>query len=672
MNRILDEATDYTGTVITLSPPAARLASRTSALKLAVSAASLALLVACSGDHRPPNIVLIVIDTLRADHLSCYGYHRPTSPHIDALAGSGTLFEHASSVSSHTRPATASLLTGNYPAVHGAVGFEGSVSPDVQTLAETLGEAGYRTIGFHRNGNVSERFGFGRGFDRYVGVEKGVWHELRRRTPRDVPLLISQVDDSLLTRHALAFLREIGSSPFFLYLHLADPHDPYTPPRDSPLFPSQPLTPTAELFYQQPVKPKAKETPVLDRMKLGLLPLDDLTHRQMIDLYDAEIGTADEQVGRILAGLVEAGLSEETVVFLTSDHGEEFWDHGGLGHGQSHYQELLHVPLIAAGPGIERRRLAQPVSLIDLVPTIMDLAGLEAGGLPGRSLRTVLTSRRRKPAAVPVYSESLMRMDFHGDPLLLRSVRTRDLKLVLDFRFERKLLFDLAADPGEQKNLGGEASGRRRQLLETLIQAHTANLSAGRRITAVAAEIPEDLEARLRALGYVGGEGEGSAPSFIRRPLRLIDTETYGFLGHETGGASYRSALDFSFTDIPEEQLLYGIGKNGGAAGRRFARKAGARLRRDREHRKWRLTGVVIGPQEGGELRFDVRLDGGEPDTRRLERGRRFAIEGTLPPERSSFVRLDFECDRGHFVARGERSDAAATCLRVESLRLSG
>ncbi len=625
-------------------------------------------MLGCGPEPQPPNIVVMVIDTLSADHLSCYGYSRPTSPHIDRLASSGTLFEQASSVASHTRPATASLLTGLYPAVHSAVGHQGSISPDVRTLAEHLSEAGYLTVGFHRNGNISDKFGFGRGFERYEGVEKGFWRELRRETPKGEPLRIGQADDSLLTRQALDFLRNAPPAPFFLYLHLADPHDPYTPPRDSPLFPAQPLTPTAELFYQQPVRSATRERPVLDQLKLGLLPLDEATRRQTVDLYDAEIAAADLQIGRILAGLAERGLSENTIVLLTADHGEEFWDHGDLGHGQSHYQELLHVPFIASGPGIAPQRVSRPVSLIDLMPTVLELAGLVAESLPGRSLLPALSGKRQLES-VPVYSESLMRLDFHGDPLLFRSLRADNLKLVLDFRRERKLFFDLAADPAEQNNLGSEAPGRRR-MLEALIQAHQANLSAGRRITAATTDIPEDLEARLRALGYVGGQKEATAPSFIRRPLKLIDTDTLGFLGHETEGASYLSTLVFSSPDLPEEQLLYGFGEFYGAPSRRFSIRAGARLRRETEHTKWRLSGVLAGTRGEGDLRIAVRVDGDDPEMHQLALGQRFAIEGPLGPEPRRFARLDFECDREHFVARDERNDIAAPCLSVEFLGL--
>ncbi len=628
------------------------------------------LLGACGQDRRPPNILLIVIDTLRADHLSAYGYSRPTSPHIDALARSGALFEDASSVSSHTRPATASMLTGLYPAVHGAVGFQGSVSPDVRTLAEALGEAGYRTVGFHRNGNISERFGFGRGFDLWVGVEKGVWRKLRRETPKEVPLRISWIDDSLVTEKALDFFSEAGESPFFLYLHLADPHDPYTPPKDSDLFPADPLTPTAELFYQQPVRSATQEKPVLNRLRLGRLPLDDLTRRQVVELYDAEIAASDAQVGRILTGLAESGLSDETVVLLTSDHGEEFWEHGDLGHGHSHYQELLHVPFIVAGPGIAPRRLDTPVSLIDLAPTILDFAGLEVGDLPGRSLLPELTSRRQLES-IPVYSESLMRTDFYADSLLFRSLRVDDLKLTLDFRRKRKLLFDLAVDAGEHNNLGATESGQRRQLLETLLRTHSENLRAGRQMVASTTDVPEDLAARLQALGYVGGADEDSAHSFIRRPLRLVDVETYGFLGHELEKEGYRSTLDFATGEVPEEQLLYGFGRPGENPSRHFARQTGVRLRRKPEHQKWRLAGLVAEPVGAGTLRLEVRVDGGEPTVRFLERGREFEIEGPLSPAPAEFVRLDFECEREHFAARGERSDGNAPCLAATLVALT-
>ena len=642
----------------------------------AVAVALLSVVLPGCRDRPPPNIVLIVIDTLRADHLGCYGYHRPTSPHIDRLAAAGTLFERAHSVAAYTRPSTASILTGVYPSVHGAVTHADAISASVPTLAERLKDAGYSTTGFHRNGNVSDKFGFGRGFDTYLAVDKPFWRglkaEWRKSNPegkfREQTHYVSETDDSILTGQAVPFLRDVERSPFFLYLHLAGPHDPYTPPPDAPSFLDAPLTPTAERFYRQPVKSQVEKGSVLEQMRRGLLPVDELTRKQLVDLYDGEVAHSDRQIGAILDALVERGLTGDTLVVLTADHGEELWDHDDLGHGHSNYQELLHVPLVIAGPGVRSRRIAEPVSLIDLTPTILDLAGLEVPeNLAGKSLAAVVKSSRQRPPATPVYAESMVRLLGTGDPLFFRSVLDGNLKLILDFARERKLLFDLEADAGERTNRIAELAGEGRGLLDTLIEIHDNNLESPLLAPIEAVDIPPELEENLRALGYLGSASDSSPEPLFRQPLRRLDLEAYGFLGHERDGGRYRSALDFSNGEYPAEQLLYGWWpERAGAAGRDLVLRAGVRLKRDADQDSWRLEGR----RRGGGLTLDVRVDGGEPRSFDLPAREAFTIGGPLPAGSGSFVRLDLECKPP--VDRDRRSHPETYCLTAHHLGLEG
>lgn len=639
----------------------------------AIMGSALVLLAAGCGDRRPPNIVLIVIDTLRADHLGSYGYHRPTSPHIDDLAARGALFERASSVAPYTRPSTASILTGLYPSVHGAVTHADSIAGEIPTLAERLGAAGYLTAGFHRNGNVSETFGFGRGFDSYISPDKEYWRSLKKAgKSKPGQLFVSQVDDSLLTRKAVPFIREVESTPFFLYLHLGGGHDPYAPPRDSTSFLDAPLTETAELFYRQPVKSQRDQPTVLRRMITGLLPLDDLDRRQIVDLYDGEVAFADRQIGAVLAALEESGRADDTLVVVTSDHGEEFWDHGGLGHGQHNYQELLHVPLVIAGPGIESRRLKTPVSLIDLTPTILDLAGLEPpGDLPGRSLAAVLRSRRKEPAVAPVYAEGLLRMRHNGDPMLFRSLQLGDLKLVLDFQRQRKELYDLAEDAAETRDLIADRSRDARGLLETLIEIHGRNLESPYLGQVEAVEVPQELEEQIRALGYLGDSSDSVSSSLFRAPLKLFDVESHGLMGHERDGRQYLSALDFSSSELPEEQLLYGWDvARSQQPGRGLMRKAGVRLKRESSHRRWRLRGRLHrAAGKPDSLTLSVRIDGAEPELRTIPAEGPFEISGPLAAG-SSYLRLDLECDSDYFVDARSQANEFAYCLTADFIGL--
>ncbi len=633
--------------------------------------------------HRPPpNIVLIVIDTLRADHLGCYDYHRPTSPHIDRLAAAGTLFERAHSVAAYTRPSTASILTGLYPSVHGAITHADAIAQGASTLAERLRQAGYSTTGYQRNGNVSEKFGFGRGFDTYQAVDKTFWRRLKTAWRESNPgrkfsqetHYVSQTDDSILTGRAVPFLRDVERFPFFLYLHLSGPHDPYSPPAAAASFLDAPLTPTAELFYQQPVKSQVENGSVLEQMRRGRLPVDELTRRQLVDLYDGEVAHSDRQIGAILEALEAEGLAGDTVVVVTADHGEELWDHDDLGHGHSGYQELLHVPLVIAGPGIERRRVAEPVSLIDLTPTILDLAGLPVPEqLAGKSLVAVLESRREPPPATPVYAEGMVRVLETGDPLFFRSVLAGDHKLILDFARERKLLFDLGADAGETSNRIAARPEVGRGLFDVLIEIHDANLASPFLAPVEAIDVPRELEESLRALGYVGGEDDSASTSLFRQPLRRFDVDAWGFLGFEREGRSYLSALDLENGEPPAEQLLYGFRPaRPGAAGRDLARAAGVRLKRVGEQDSWRLEGRIrrSGAHRTGKpraaVRLDVRVDGGEPQRFTLPSGEGFEIGAPLPAGVGAYVRLDLECTG----PGGGRGNPSAYCFTAERVGL--
>ena len=371
-------------------------------------------LAACqSPTDTPRNVVLIVIDTVRADHLSVYGYHRPTSPSLQQLASRGALFSRAHATASYTRASTASILTGQYPVVHGAITHSDSMSPQIPTLAEVLKSAGFSTVGIYRNGNVAGTFGFDRGFDSYEVPDKDFLRRAKGDPAIGDVVYVSQTDDSLLTSSAVPFLegQATGARPFFLYLHLGGAHDPYSPPPTAPTFFEGELTDTARLFYTQPLKPLRDGPTALRQILRGTAEVDDRTREQIVALYDGEIAFADAQVGAILEALEKAGKADETLVIVTADHGEEFWDHGSLGHGESHFQEQLHVPLIVAGPGVRPGTIEEPVSLIDLFPTILDL--LRIGGtqehMPGRSLRSALARPEREFDPRSVYAEGLLR-----------------------------------------------------------------------------------------------------------------------------------------------------------------------------------------------------------------------------------------------------------------------
>jgi arylsulfatase A-like enzyme len=280
---------------------------------------------------RQRNVLLVSLDTLRADRLGAYGYRRPTSPRLDAFAAEGTLFERAYSAYPRTDGSHGTMLTGLAPCVHGATQMNWApLRGDAVTLAEHIRAAGWETGAVTEDGLVTARSGFARGF--------GTWIEHTFDRERS--------DAAVTFADGLAWIREHRARPWFLFLHTYQTHDPYRPPPG-----------------------------YLDRVagQGGRDPLDSA-------LYDAEIRYVDDRFGELLDGLAGLGESEETIVIVVSDHGEHFGEHGMFGHTVSLYDVLLHVPFIVRSPGQvpAATRVADAVGLVDLVPTVLELLDLPA------------------------------------------------------------------------------------------------------------------------------------------------------------------------------------------------------------------------------------------------------------------------------------------------------
>jgi arylsulfatase A-like enzyme len=310
--------------------------SRSMSILLALGvAAGLGTLAAHTRATRRPNVVVILVDTLRADHLPTYGYARDTAPFLQTLAREGVVFENAWSTSSWTAPATASLFTSLYPQEHGVVhgldhAEEGPggrrlvnrIPEGVETLAEMFKAAGYRTFGVSDNAHVSRETGFDQGFDEFESAT-GATAERLHKWVRD-------------------HRAKMAAGPYFLYVHYVEPHEPYLP---------------REPWYSEYAR-DGRAHP---------------THAKFVDAYDSEIRSLDDGLARLYRA---CGWADDTVVIVTSDHGEEFGDHGGGGHAHTLYDEVLRVPLVVHGlPGAVARRIDEPVSLVDVQPTLRDLAG---------------------------------------------------------------------------------------------------------------------------------------------------------------------------------------------------------------------------------------------------------------------------------------------------------
>jgi arylsulfatase A-like enzyme len=417
------------------------------------------------------NVVVVMVDTLRADHLGAYGYGRPTSPSFDALAAESYLFTDARAQSSCTFPSVNSLLTSRQPAQFlGQPGGALGIPVGVPSLAEILVERGFSTAAVSASMVVRKtptRFnpagGFGRGFGRFD--EDCLWR-----------------DAACVTNRALVAVDRLRE-PFFLYLHYLDPHGPYDPPR--------PLRKRFRMGRStQPWVLRGNPTPLAQQLDgrrhdVTWTPQDV---RFLMGLYDGEIAHVDEQLGRLLDELRGRRLLERTIVVVVADHGESFLEHGAVKHCETVYDSELKTPLLVRLPRQRQgERVRGAVANLDVAPTLVDLLGLGAGGhgFEGRSL-------------VP-------RLDGAGSDGHLafatinrqRSVASDRYKLVADLASGEWRLFDLAADPGERRDVKGTAREPflrlKRELLEHL--ARTESKDGLRRW--------EEADERLRALGYL-------------------------------------------------------------------------------------------------------------------------------------------------------------------------
>jgi arylsulfatase A-like enzyme len=435
------------------------------------------------GPSRRPDIVLVSIDSLRPDHLGCYGYRNPTSPTIDRLAREGVRCETAVSTTSWTLPAHAAMLTGLFDSAHGVVD-NGMRLPDaVRTLAEVLHDSGWRTAGFFGGPYLDPSYGFGRGFDRYESCMSPTAESSRLDVtgPRTV---------EAATRWLDAEMDQPEAGPIFLFLHLWDVHYDYRPPPGY-----------AERFdpdYAGSLD--ASDLPDNPAIEPRMSPRD---FAHLVALYDGEIRFTDENLGRILAGIERRGRLKDALVIVTADHGEEFFEHGGKGHQKTLFDEVVRVPMVLRWPGhlTAGRVVKDPVRIVDLMPTILALAGVaERPSMQGRDIGPLLRGEAMDPAPAL--------MELHVDKNDIRGLRTAEAKTISWRHAGVTCLYDLVRDPREEQPLA-EASPRLEKASAELDRAaeEAAAFAHGR--PAATFEVPAELKRRLGVLGYAG---EGAAP----------------------------------------------------------------------------------------------------------------------------------------------------------------
>ncbi len=437
-------------------------------------------------DAPPPNVVLVVLDTVRADHVSCYGYERETTPHLDVLAASATRYTSVRATGPWTLPSHASMFTGRFAFQHRADSLQNEdgqwrelpLKQEHTTLAEALGELGYRTGGFAANtGYLRTEFQLDQGFDRYeVEREPGV----------------------LLNERALAWLDE-SEGPFFLFVNYMDAHRPYN---------TQALP--EDRLADVPCDASIPSERLLDRL-IGVVlrdgkPAPPKLKEQVTACYDLGIANADLAMGELVAELRRRGLYEDTLLIVTSDHGEYLGEHGLVEHSKDVYEPALHVPLVLKAPG------GATGAVDDALLSLADLPRLVAGGLPG-PLRDdlhqhfpLLLERDFTLAEISLSRERDMRSSYAARFRRQRQAYYADgHKLILSTDGQHEL-YDLDADPDEATNLYDAEAQLTQALtegLETFVAEHPADFAAG--------DAPVFDEEAMRALidlGYAGGEDE--------------------------------------------------------------------------------------------------------------------------------------------------------------------
>ncbi|MCC6157557.1 MAG: sulfatase [Deltaproteobacteria bacterium] len=381
---------------------------------------------------RQPNVVLIMIDTLRADHLGVYGYSRPTSPNIDRFAADAVVFDRMHAVSPWTMPSTASIFTSLPPRDHGITEWENPLEERFLTLAEHLQSSGYKTEAIVSHVIFRPRYGFNQGFDRFEALVLGKGKSRLITSSREV------------TDRAIKAVDRGGREPFFLWVHYFDPHNNY-------------------LRHEE--------------FDFG---------KKKVDLYDGEIAYTDKHIGRLLDHLRKTGRFKDTVIAIIADHGEEFGDHGGTWHSRTLYEEVLRVPFILRAPGFSPGRVDTVLWQLDVAPTILSL--LNVAPPPSFQGRVIEHAEGRfiKGADRTVFAETYRFAD-------KRAVFHENRKYIEDREAKKTELFDLGEDPKEQNNVV-DAQPERAAALRAMLEEHHTRARAKISSNPIPGELAEELK----------------------------------------------------------------------------------------------------------------------------------------------------------------------------------
>lgn len=491
-----------------------------------------------SQDAARQNVVIIVLDTLRADHLGCYGYSRATSPEIDRFAADCFVFENAQTSAPWTAPALITLMTSLHPEVHRVMDFPspGRMSKRVTTLAEVLRERGYATAAFTEGGFAKADFGLGQGFQSFY---KNPGDDESNRSNIVYP---SRLKNNV--RRSIRWLEKNRDRPFFLFFQSYEIHWPYRAPEEYERtdWPAseradehQRASAVVDAWNRERALTREDSLLVMQHAVLCSLGLaDEIQERRdfgraaqtlgvdrdllvaqtpfmsrVQDLYDAEIRFMDDQVARLWRALERLGLSDSTIVVLLSDHGEGLGDHGEMQHGEVLHEGVLRIPLLIRVPslGHKPRRVEPVVRLIDLMPTILELMGFERDRLDMQGISLVPLMRGEGETSPELLSFSHAR-SVSADMNTRYSVRLGSWRLILDTSSDEEWLYDVESDPDELRNLAATSPRRTEELAAMILAQRKRDQTLAALFSADFETLKLDDETldELRALGYVDSD----------------------------------------------------------------------------------------------------------------------------------------------------------------------
>jgi arylsulfatase A-like enzyme len=455
-----------------------------------------------TGNSDRPNVLLISIDTLRYDHLGCYGYERDTSPNIDRIAEEGVLFENMISSTSWTLPAHACMFTGLADTVHGATDTDKMLDESRLTLAEHLKAAGYHTAGFFSGPTLFPAFGLGQGFDKYVDCTS--YPKLSRESAKTPGIQVGgslqraamkDITSPRIYKHVSEHITNDLEEPFFMFVHMWDPHFDFIPP------------PPFDTRFDPDYKGAVNGEDFIWKDSINArMPKRDLEH--IVALYDGEIAWTDMHIGKILDDLDAKGLTDSTIVAIVADHGTEFFDHGKKGHRHTLYDELIHIPLVIRYPKHlpAGQRVEAQARMMDVAPTLVSLAGVEPmPAVMGQSLQAAISG-----SGGMVEQTAISELYTFGNAAT--TFRRLDGKLVRHEPTGRMAIYDLLKDPGEHAPLKDQThpliakmiaeAQRATQWLEDYREAYAKQIESP--------QLPDEVRKRLESLGYIGRSPNGS------------------------------------------------------------------------------------------------------------------------------------------------------------------